>query len=324
VTDVYPQRLPDLFNGKPLVVTGRYAVPAAGSIRLHGKRAGADFVREIPVTLATNSSQHDVLAGFWARRRIDDLMSQDWGGMQSGNVKPEVQKEITQLGLEYRLMTQFTSFVAVEDRVVTKDGNPQRVEVPVEMPEGVSYEGVFGDEKRAFLGNPNAGLYMYSQLQAAPSRVIAKSGTGSGHGAGVGVGSAGGVMGRVIASPKPGPPPPPAVAIPKAGNQPTVVETKLSPERKALESKLHPALLAAFDCAVKAQQECKLVDAGKIEVQVFLTQNSANVVDQLRKLGFEPAEGHGEGKILKGRLPVEKLQAFAQIAEVRFVSPIRR
>src|SRR5947207_11582996 len=72
-------------------------------------------------------------------------MSQEWAGAQAANTEPEVQKEITQLGLDYRLMTQFTSFVAVEDRVVTKDGKPQRVEVPVEMPEGVSYEGVFGD-----------------------------------------------------------------------------------------------------------------------------------------------------------------------------------
>jgi Ca-activated chloride channel family protein len=54
VTEVYPQRLPDLFDGKPLVVTGRYAVPVAGTIRLRGKRAGEDFVREIPIALATN------------------------------------------------------------------------------------------------------------------------------------------------------------------------------------------------------------------------------------------------------------------------------
>jgi Ca-activated chloride channel family protein len=325
MTDVSPQRLPDLFNGKPLVVTGRYAVRAAGSIRLHGRRAGEDFVREIPVTLATNSRQHDVLAGFWARRRIDDLMSQDWGGMQSGNVKPEVQKEITQLGLDYRLMTQFTSFVAVEDRVVTKDGKPQRVEVPVEIPEGVDYEGVFGGEKNALLFAPSAGLAMYSQPGMAKSAPIVRRSGGSG--TGVGAGSAGGVMGNVIAAPRVSqsvqPMPPPAVGAVGTKDS-SRSETKLSPERKALESKLHPALLAAFDCAAKAQQECKLVDAGKVEVQVFLTQESASVLDQLRKLGFEPAEGHSAAKMIKGRLPVEKLQELAQIAEVRFVSPIRK
>ena len=43
-------------------------------------------------------------------------------------------------------MTPFTSFVAVEETIVTDGGKPRRVDVPVEMPEGVSYEGVFGKE----------------------------------------------------------------------------------------------------------------------------------------------------------------------------------
>ena len=107
----------------------------SGNIRLRGKRAGEGFVREIPVTLAASSAANSVIPGFWARRRIDDLMSQDWSGAQSGAMKPELQKEITQLGLDYRLMTQFTSFVAVEDRVVTENGKSKRGEVPVELPE---------------------------------------------------------------------------------------------------------------------------------------------------------------------------------------------
>jgi Ca-activated chloride channel family protein len=47
VTDIYPQRLPDLFSGKPLVVTGRYSASATGTIRLQGTQAGEKIVREI-------------------------------------------------------------------------------------------------------------------------------------------------------------------------------------------------------------------------------------------------------------------------------------
>src|SRR5262249_9221197 len=57
---------------------------------------------------------------------------------------PELHEAITKLGLDYNLMTQFTSFVAVEETVVTEGGKPMRVDVPVEMPHGMSYEGVFG------------------------------------------------------------------------------------------------------------------------------------------------------------------------------------
>jgi Ca-activated chloride channel homolog len=325
VADLYPQRLPDLVDGKPLVVTGRYTMPSKGNIRLRGKRAGEDFVREIPVALASGGDQNNVLAGFWARRRIDDLMSQDWAGAQSGNMKPDVQKEITQLGLDYRLMTQFTSFVAVEDRVVTKDGKPQRVEVPVELPEGVSYEGVFGGEGKQF-----DRLAQFSQLRASSSMVVVTKGGGghgSGSGHGVGVATAG-VMGGAVATPtvvqNAAPPPKrlPGDAISSAHS--SEGQLKLTPERKALESKLHPSLLEAFDCAAKQQQNCKLVHDGKIEVQVWLTENSASILDELRKAGFEAAPDQSAGKTVVGKMPVEKLQALVQMSDVRFVSPVRK
>jgi hypothetical protein len=59
-------------------------------------------------------------------------------------MRDDLKQQITKLGLDYRLMTPFTSFVAVEERVITEGGEPRRVEVPVEMPEGMSYQGVFG------------------------------------------------------------------------------------------------------------------------------------------------------------------------------------
>ncbi len=74
-----------------------------------------------------------MLATLWARTRIDLLMHE-----------PNNREEITKLGLDYRLMTPFTSFVAIEETIVTDNGKPRRVDVPVEMPDGVSYEGVFG------------------------------------------------------------------------------------------------------------------------------------------------------------------------------------
>ncbi len=144
VADVYPRRVPDLFGAKPLIVHGRYSAPARGIIRLRGKSTGGSFTRDIAVNLPAAEPRYDVLASLWARGRVDDLMGQDWLGIQRGAPRPEVREAVTQLGLEYRLMTQFTSFVAVEEMVVTDGGAPRRIEVPVEMPEGVSYEGVFG------------------------------------------------------------------------------------------------------------------------------------------------------------------------------------
>jgi len=143
VADVYPKRINDLFSAKPVIIHGRYTKAGSGVIKLKGKSFGRETVREIPVNFPENESDHDVLATLWARTRIDDLTAQDYQ-----NAKPEIKEQITNLGLEYRLMTQFTSFVAVEERVVTDGGQPRKIEVPVELPEGVSREGIFGDTEK--------------------------------------------------------------------------------------------------------------------------------------------------------------------------------
>lgn len=167
VADVYPNKIPDLFSAKPVVIHGRYTRGARGTIRLKGKVGGRDFVREIAVNFPEAEAGHDTLATLWARTRIDDLMSQDWNGAQNGEMKPEVQKTITDIGLEYRLMTQFTSFVAVEEKIVNRGGQPKTVEVPVELPDGMDRKGVFGEEDEVI-------------------RVGKGSGGGTGSGSGVG------------------------------------------------------------------------------------------------------------------------------------------
>ncbi len=312
VTDVYPKRLPDLFSGKPLVITGRYTGAATGKISLRGKQSGEDVVREIPVNFTSKPGKDNVLPGFWARRKIDDLMSQDWSGLQGGSMKPELQKEITQLGLDYRLMTQFTSFVAVEEKVVTKDGKPQRIDVPVEMPEGVSYEGVFGNDK-AEMASSLASPMMARKVYA-----------------GVGTGSGGGIGGGVFRTAAPPPPTstPQSVmvqaqALAVDAETRTDLPASLKPatgERGMLESKLHPALLKAFDCWKKDGDKCKSVQSGKVRVQIVLKTPASGVLDQLKALGFESQPKLSSGKVLTGNLPIDKLQSLAQMAQVRFIS----
>ncbi|HSE19243.1 MAG TPA: VIT domain-containing protein [Pyrinomonadaceae bacterium] len=129
VTDVYPKRIPDLFGVKPLILSGRYNGGGKGTIRLKGKMAGQDFVRDIPVDLPETEAQHDVLATLWGRRKIDDLMTEELG---AGNqdVRDRKQEEIVAVGLDFRLMTQYTSFVAIDDIVSTTPEDPIRVQLP--------------------------------------------------------------------------------------------------------------------------------------------------------------------------------------------------
>lgn len=130
VSDVYPTNIPDLFSAKPVVLSGRYASSGEGTIRLKGKMAGQEFVREISVKLPETEPDHDVLATLWARRKVDDLTGQVLSSPTDKAVQEQRQEEITQLGLTFKLMTQYTSFVAIDDLIFTGTDEPGRVDVP--------------------------------------------------------------------------------------------------------------------------------------------------------------------------------------------------
>ena len=137
VSDVHPAQIRDLFGDAPVVVTARYAGPANGTVRLRGKSGGHEVSRSIAVQLPAAEPAHDSLASLWARANVEDLMALDYAGAQRGVMNDTLRGQITQLGLDYNLVTQFTSFVAVEERMVTSGEQARRVEVPVNLPEGM-------------------------------------------------------------------------------------------------------------------------------------------------------------------------------------------
>ena len=130
VSDVYPKQIPDLFGVKPVILSGRYSKAAKGTIRLKGKLAGQDFVRDIPVELPESEADHDVLASLWGRRRIDDLTRETLDNSLAQTVLSEKREEIAKAGLDYKLMTQYTSFVAIDEVIFTGPETPKKVEVP--------------------------------------------------------------------------------------------------------------------------------------------------------------------------------------------------
>lgn len=327
VEDVYPTRIPDLFGAKPVVLNGRYTAAGKGTIRLRGKLAGRDFVREIPVDFSGSQTEHDVLATLWARTRVDDLLSQDFAGAQQASMKPELKETITQLGLEYRLLTQFTSFVAVEEMVVTDGGQPRRIDVPVEVPEGVNREAVFAD-RRKMPGLISGSLAYKSSSRVNRQRVGAAKAKSAGGGGGSGSGS-GSVVARGVVASKPVsvlPPPSPALIVDVRESDAASVPSPADQKRAVLAAKFSPALLAVIDRLknkdVKAgSEEAKFVRDGKAEIQIWLTDKSEQTLAELRKLGFEVVLDPKTAKLLIGRLPLDKLEALVDLTSVRYVAP---
>ena len=123
VSDVYPQRIPDLFSAKPVILTGRYTAGARGVIRLRGRISGRDLCAISPVIFPIANSRTVRWQRYGPGPRVDDLMG---AGLQrrsaTARSETELKETIIQLGLDFRLMTQFTSFVAVEEMIVTDGG----------------------------------------------------------------------------------------------------------------------------------------------------------------------------------------------------------
>ena len=143
IYETYPRRIPELWVGSPVIVFGRYAAGGSTEIALNGTAEGKSITYKLDVTLPDAETAHEVLAKVWARRKIEDLSAQ----MHTTGT-PEVIEEITRIALDYRLMSQYTSFVAVDESEMSSANQqaqrPRRVVVPVPLPAGVNFAGIFG------------------------------------------------------------------------------------------------------------------------------------------------------------------------------------
>jgi Ca-activated chloride channel family protein len=132
--DLEPGRLPDLFAARPLVLAGKYRGEASGEIVITGFTGEGRFERRVKVDRGRAVAGAEALRYLWARERLAAIA--DTAGPGEGDV--ESREQITRLGLEYGLLTEYTSFVAIDQRRRRQDGRLETVKQPLPLPEGVS------------------------------------------------------------------------------------------------------------------------------------------------------------------------------------------
>lgn len=135
VSEVYPAQVPDLFVGRPVILTGRVSGSGQARVTVKGETArGMDRVA-IPVRYGKGGSSHEGLAEVWARRKIAHLAEQ---AIRGKLYEPE--RRITQVALNFGLMSHYTAFIAVDSLSRTRGDHGTTVKVPVPVPEGVRYD----------------------------------------------------------------------------------------------------------------------------------------------------------------------------------------
>jgi hypothetical protein len=201
---------------------------------------------------------------------------------------------------------------------ITEGGQPRRVEVPVDMPDGVSHRGVFGEE--AEKKEKTAAFYPTPGLVGPPP----SSGAGRGRSGGVAAGDSAGTPGRTIS---PSNPPPPRTLGEQLGlSDRSKTLSKDEQKQQQLNSRLHPAIARLIERVKKnsapAADESRFVRNGKAEVQVWLADKSKATIAALKRLGVEILLDPATSKMVVCRVAIEKLRALAELNSVRYISPV--
>ncbi len=151
--ELTPDPVPDLHDEDPIIVHARYrltdgADAVNAKLRVRGRTGRGGYDKTIAVNLPRESDQNDQLPSLWARAQVEDLLRPHLEAVQQGNAPDDIKSKVVALGEQYQLVTPFTSFVAVEKVRTVIGGERMLVAVPIEMPRGQSWEGVFGQRRQ--------------------------------------------------------------------------------------------------------------------------------------------------------------------------------
>jgi len=142
--DVYPRQLPDLFAGRPIVISGRFdprRMPDDATVTVTGNVAGKAVTLRTPLRIADTAS-HKGLPSVWARMAIADaydryLLTRD----------ARLADDVKQLALQHRLLSAYTAFVAVDATRRTAGDHGTTIDQPVPVPDGVQYDTAVRDDR---------------------------------------------------------------------------------------------------------------------------------------------------------------------------------
>lgn len=166
--DVLPNSIPDVFMNRPITIYGKYRGEPKGSIKITGYLGKKRVKKEYKISRANLSTDHEALRYLWARNKI---------ALLDDYVKIYYQEEkdaLVKLSLQYNLLTQYTSFVAVDEAIVNKDGSLKSVKQPIPLAAGLenSAVGAAADFKGKSKVKPDFKLSIQGMLTRSEKRSI--------------------------------------------------------------------------------------------------------------------------------------------------------
>ena len=115
VYDVIPAAVPDLFAQKPLVVYGKYRGKMDNKLTVNGTTGSGRYTENVKTKTTEKDEKNGALRYLWARKQLQVLS--DYAAVSN---ESEFRPMITAIGLDYSLLSKYTSFVAVDERTIVE------------------------------------------------------------------------------------------------------------------------------------------------------------------------------------------------------------
>jgi Ca-activated chloride channel family protein len=139
VLETWPNPLPDLYAGEPVVLTTMTSA-RSGKVNLTGRIGQKPWSTSLE--LASASEGHGV-SKIWARDKISAIEATRYAGAKEGDVDAQV----LTVALDHHLVSRVTSLVAIDVTPSRPTGaDLETQELPTNLPHGWNFQKVFGED----------------------------------------------------------------------------------------------------------------------------------------------------------------------------------
>lgn len=127
--DLTPETIGSVYRGQQLIVFGHYFGDGLADIRLSGKVSGVEKEYRTQIEFPAIDKRNPEIERLWAYASIEDMMEE----INNFGEKADIKQAVTDIAMEYGLVTDYTSMVVMRDEMFDAYGikrtNQQRLQV---------------------------------------------------------------------------------------------------------------------------------------------------------------------------------------------------
>ncbi len=127
IDDIYPRRMPDLYEDQRVILLGRYRRGGTVPLELNGVREGRRVRYRYTLELESLERENDFIAGMWAGQKINHLLNR----IRFEGENREWVETVRELGHTYGLVTPYTSYLVREEKEAMREMARRRPSAPI-------------------------------------------------------------------------------------------------------------------------------------------------------------------------------------------------